>query len=37
MEPITMDSTPSIDLAKPRFVTSTAIVLAGLSARYVCN
>lgn len=36
MEPITMDSTPSIDLAKPRFVTSTPMLLAELSARYNC-
>ena len=31
-----MDSTPSIDLAKPRLVTSTAMLLAGLTARYNC-
>ncbi len=36
MEPITMDSTPSIDLAQPRFVTSTPMLLAGFSARYNC-
>lgn len=36
MEPLTMDSTPSIDLARPRFVTSTSMLLAGLSARYNC-
>lgn len=36
MEPITMDSTPSIDLARPRFETSTPMLLAGLSARYNC-
>jgi AraC family transcriptional regulator len=36
VEPITMDSTPSIDLAKPRFVTSTPMLLAGLSAHYNC-
>jgi AraC family transcriptional regulator len=36
-EPVTMDSTPSIDLAKPRFVTSTPMLLAGLPARFNCT